>query len=742
MTPLFSPSGLARASARRPKTVLAIWFIVLLLAGISTPALKHGLTAEVKLLNAPESQRANDLLAAKMGGSHPATETIIVQSSGATVDDPAFRAVVERISGSLRAMPSIVRSVTDYYATNAPAMVSEDRRATVIAVNLAGNLDDAVKHAPDLQKAVAKAAGDAPFTVSMVGDGSINHEINAIAQHDLEKGEGIGLPIALVILVLVFGALVAAGLPMLLAVVGVFTAIGVTAFVSRFFELSFIVTNFITLIGLAVGIDYALFVIERYREERRRGLEQHDAIAAAGRTASRAVIFSGMTVVLALLGLFIVPINIFRSLSFGAVVVVIAAVAANLTLVPALLGLLGDRIDWPFRRDRRTASAARTGDQSTAGFWARTSRVVMGHPAIAVAASVALLLAAALPYRDLQRGLEGVSSLPAGSQARAGYERLASEFPVGLIAPVKIVIDGPASDPGVKSGVASLTAELGHDGAFGPATVATDNAGDLTLVTVPLTVSPDGPAATAAITRLRERLAPSAFSGVRADVLVTGETAYNVDDFATVDAYTPWVFAFVLGLSFLLLLIAFRSIVVPLKAIVMNLLSVGAAYGLLVLVFQKGYGDSWFGFEKTPGIESWLPLFLFAILFGLSMDYHVFLLSRIREHYDRTRNNRESVAVGLQATGKIITSAALIMVAVFSGFATGRLSQLQQAGFGLAVAILLDATLVRAILVPAAMALLGDRNWYLPSWLGWLPNVHVEGPAAEAPTAPEATAAD
>ncbi|MBN8957896.1 MAG: 50S ribosomal protein L25/general stress protein Ctc [Rhizobiales bacterium] len=249
---------------------------------------------------------------------------------------------------------------------------------------------------------------------------------------------------------------------------------------------------------------------------------------------------------------------------------------------------------------------------------------------------------------------------------------------------------------------------------------------DLTLVTVPLTVSPDGPAATAAITRLRERLAPSAFSGVRADVLVTGETAYNVDDFATVDAYTPWVFAFVLGLSFLLLLIAFRSIVVPLKAIVMNLLSVGAAYGLLVLVFQKGYGDSWFGFEKTPGIESWLPLFLFAILFGLSMDYHVFLLSRIREHYDRTRNNRESVAVGLQATGKIITSAALIMVAVFSGFATGRLSQLQQAGFGLAVAILLDATLVRAILVPAAMALLGDRNWYLPAWLRWLPDLRLD----------------
>jgi len=307
---------------------------------------------------------------------------------------------------------------------------------------------------------------------------------------------------------------------------------------------------------------------------------------------------------------------------------------------------------------------------------------------------------------------------------------LSRDFPAGRLQPVEVVVDG-AKTADVQGGIDRLVAALGQDPVFGPAEPTQWNAaGDLALARIPLTIDGSSPAALAAVADLRDELIPAAFAGVPAEVLVTGGPAFNADFEAVVSTYTPIVFAFVLGLSFLLLMVAFRSIVVPLKAIVMNLLSVGATYGLLVLVFQKGYLHGFFGFQQTPTIEGWVPIFLFCVLFGLSMDYHVFLISRIREHYDATHDNRESVAVGLQATARIITGAALIMVAVFAGFASGQLVMFQQMGFGLAVAVLIDATIVRSILVPASMALLGDRNWYLPAWLRWLPDLRIEGAPA------------
>ncbi|MGH9174383.1 MAG: MMPL family transporter, partial [Vicinamibacterales bacterium] len=313
-------------------------------------------------------------------------------------------------------------------------------------------------------------------------------------------------------------------------------------------------------------------------------------------------------------------------------------------------------------------------------------------------------------------------------------------FYVGMIAPVEVVVDGPSSDVDVEAGIDELVTQIeGHE-QFGPATVETNEAGDLTLVSAPLVSDTNSEASYAAVNWLRETVVPATFNGAGAEVYVTGETALNEDFNTMLDDYMPIVFVFVLGLSFILLMLAFRSIVVPISAIIMNLLSVGAAYGLLVLMFQKGYGD-FLGFQRTPTIEAWVPIFLFCILFGLSMDYHVFLLSRIREHFDSSHNNRESVAVGLQSTGKIITGAALIMVAVFAGFASGSLVMMQQVGFGLAVAVFLDATIVRSVLVPASMALLGNLNWYLPRWLHWLPDLRVEGAASHVQPAPAPVAA-
>jgi putative drug exporter of the RND superfamily len=361
----------------------------------------------------------------------------------------------------------------------------------------------------------------------------------------------------------------------------------------------------------------------------------------------------------------------------------------------------------------------------------------MSRPVISVVLAAGLLVMAAIPYIDLERGQAGVESLPQ-SDLRTGYELLIRDFPAGRLAPVEVVISASRTDA-VDGGIQRLVDGLKQDPAFGAAEpVQWNAAGDLALLRIPLTADASSLQSMDAVASLRDHLIPVAFADVSSEVLVTGAPAANADFEAVVRDYTPIVFAFVLGLSFLLLMVAFRSLVVPLKAIIMNLLSVGAAYGLMVLVFQKGYLHTFFGFEKTPTIENWIPTFLFCVLFGLSMDYHVFLLSRIKEHYDQSHDNRESVAVGLQSTAKIITGAALIMVAVFAGFASGQLVMFQQVGFGLAVAVILDATIVRSILVPASMTLLGDRNWYLPHWLGWLPDLRVEGAPAVVPVVPAA----
>ena len=761
MTSLLSTGGLARASARRPWIVIGAWVLTLVLSGLAAAFLLGGaLTSEITFTNTPDSVRGFDLLDERMvvtdpttgqvtTNAQPASETIIVRSETTTVDDPIFQDRVQGTTDAIRAVPGIARaqSFLDAGGPGAPAaagLISADRHATLIPVTFAGVLEDAAdRFQPYVDSLEAQRVDD--FQVLTVGDLSIDDQFNTVAEEDLQTAEVFGLPIALLILVVVFGALVAAGIPVALALISIAIAVGLTALVGQVIELSFFVVNMITMIGLAVGIDYTLFIVERYREERRRGVAKHQAIETAGATASKAVLFSGITVVLALTGMLLIPTTIFFSLGMGAILAVVVAVLATLTLIPAMLSLLGDKIDWPRHRryDASTAAAQANADHETyhRGFWGRTTRVVMERPAMFAAVAVVLLAALSLPYFGLERGQAGIATFP-DSDVKTAFAILNRDFAAGRLAPVEVVVDGPRSNAAVTGAVQNLTAALEQNPNIGAGAVQTtwNDAGDLALIKATLKMDGNAPEAFSMIDQLRTDIVPETFSGVPARAFVTGETAFNADFFQVVDDWTPIVFAFVLGLSFLLLLLVFRSIVIPIKAIILNLLSVGAAYGLMVLVFQDGVGADLLGFQQTPTIEAWVPIFLFCVLFGLSMDYHVFLLSRIKEHYDQTKRNAESVAVGLQATARIITGAALIMVVVFSGFAMGKLVMFQQMGFGLAVAVLLDATVVRSVLVPAGMALLGDWNWYLPSWLKWLPNLNIEGsrpPALVPPVLPE-----
>ena len=733
-----STRSLARASAQHPWRTVGIWIgIIAAAVGLNGAFLEDALTTELTFTNDPESARGERLLEERLRGPRPISEIILVRSDELTVDDEAFEATVTALFDDVIALGSeVVEGGTNYYQFRQPNFVSNDRRTMIIPFVMAGTLDEADKNIEELFALVKEANRQDAFDVYLVGVASVAFETNELSFKDIKQGERVGVPMALLILLVLFGTVLAAFVPLVLAALAIVTALGATAFIGLFVELSFFVTLMITMIGLAVGIDYSLIVVSRFREEMRGGRAKMEAIERAGATANRTVFFSGLTVVFALAGLLIHPASVFQSLAIGAILVVVAAVALTTTLLPAALSLLGERINalrLPFIGQRIGATAADGG-----GFWTAVVRVVMRYPILSFLAAGGVMVAAALPALDINTGFNGVNSLPDGVQSKDAFFILEDNFSFGVVSPMEIVIDGDADSEVIKAGIESLRALLATDADFaGEATVRVNDERDLTLVSVPVAGEPASDVAIAALRRLRQDYLPAAFATVDAEILVTGETSFNVDFFEMTDRYTPIIFGFVLSLSFLLLTVAFRSIVIPLKSIILNLLSVGAAYGLLVLVFQKGYGADVLGFQTSEMIDAWIPLFLFAILFGLSMDYHVFLLSRIRERYDQTQDNAESVAYGLRSTAGLITGAALIMVAVFGGFASGDLVSNQQIGFGLAVAVFLDATIVRTILVPATMRLLGRANWYYPRFLEWVPRIGIEGEMETAPsTAP------
>ena len=643
------------------------------------------------------------------------------------MDDPAFRQKVETVFGDIFALGSdTVAAGRNYYQENDESLVSEDRKATIMPLVLTGRLKDAEQNVGHILDLVQEADALDDFRVLMGGTASISFESNELALHDLEQGERIGVPVALLILAALFGTVVAALAPIGLAIVSIIVALGLVALIGQAFELVFFVTLMVTMIGLAVGIDYSLLIVSRFREEMGGGFSKSAAAERAGNTAGRTVLFSGVTVIIALCGMLIVPFLFFQSLAIGAILVVAVALAATLTLLPAVLALLGPKVNMlpiPFSGRFRIKPP----DASKDGFWEFITQKVTKYPVISIVAIAVPMVVLTIFYFDIKTGINGVDAYPEGAQTREAFFVLEENFSFGLVNPVEIVIDGDVNSPDVQGAIQRLQETLSNDPRFPLPPIPTVNpSGDLGLLTLITHGEPSSQATVDAVTVLRDEYIPAAFDGVAAEVLVGGLSAASADVFEIVETYTPIVFVFVLGFSFVILMLVFRSIVIPIKAVIMNLLSVGATYGLLVLVFQKGVATDLLGFRHAEVVDVWIPLFLFSILFGLSMDYHVFLLSRIRERYDQTGNNAEAVAYGLRSTATIITGAVLIMVAVFGGFASGDTIINQQVGFGLAVAVLLDATLIRTVLVPASMEVLGKRNWYLPSFLNWLSDLRIE----------------
>jgi RND superfamily putative drug exporter len=570
-------------------------------------------------------------------------------------------------------------------------------------------------------------------TIAQFGDASAGKALSEAFEEDFQRAEFLSLPITLVILVVAFGALVAAGLPLLLGLTAVAATIGLLGPLSQLVAVDEAVASVVLLIGLAVGVDYSMFYLRRYLEERDAGRENDAALNAAAATSGRAVLVSGMTVMIAMAGMFLAGSPVFVSFAVGTILVVAVAMIGSVSVLPALISKLGEK-GWlekgrvPYVAKRRHAT------HGESRVWGAILDRVLRRPVLSVVLSGGLLLALALPALGITTINTGIQGLPRDLPVMQTYDRIQAAFPGGPQPAVVVVQADDVTAPAVERGIADLRREALATGQLSePISVTVNPDRTLAVVDIPMQGTGTDDASNTALATLRERVIPQTIAEVPGtQVHVGGLTAGSKDFNDTMTSHLPLVFGFVLGLAFLLLLVTFRSIVVPIKAILLNLLSVGAAYGVLKLVFQDGLGEDVLGFTSLGGITSWLPLFLFVILFGLSMDYHVFIISRIREAVDRGMRTEDAVAHGVKSTAGVVTSAAVVMVAVFSIFATLSSLDFKQMGVGLAVAVLIDATIVRAVLLPATMKLLGERNWYLPRGLHWLPRLEHEGAAQPA----------
>jgi uncharacterized membrane protein YdfJ with MMPL/SSD domain len=526
--------------------------------------------------------------------------------------------------------------------------------------------------------------------------------------------------------VLAFGALVAAGIPLLLGLTAVAAALGLTALLSHLLHVDESINSVILLIGLAVGVDYSLFYIRRERDERRAGRGESAALEAAAATSGRAVLTAGITVMIAMAGMFFSGDKTFMSFAIGTMMVVAVAMIGSLTVLPAMLSWLGDRVDkarvplvWRLKRA-----------DGESRLWTAILDRVLRRPLVSAVGAAAALVVLALPALQLHTAISGLDALPKSLDAMQSFNRVNDAFPGGAT-PAVVAIAGDASNPELRAAVGELrTRALASGKALEPITVEAAPSGQAIRVLVPLVGKGTDSTSNEALATLRDRILPATVGQVAGvEYAVTGDTAASKDWNDAMRSAVPKVFGFVLAFAFLLLLVTFRSIVIPLKAILMNLLSVAAAYGVVVAVFQWGLGESLLDFDSNGGVAAWLPMFLFVILFGLSMDYHVFILSRVREYYDRGLSTEEAVSRGIRSTAGVVTSAAVVMVLVFGVFALMPILDMKEMGIGLAAAILIDATIVRAVLLPATMKLLGRWNWYLPAWLDWLPRLeHERGP--------------
>jgi RND superfamily putative drug exporter len=675
-----------------------------------------------------ESGRMQKILDA--GLDRPAGESILIESRSARVGDPAFAAAVSDVIARV----SKVGAVQGVHR----GAVARGGHAMLVDFQVRGDKKNAADRVQPALDAVAAAQLAHPgFSIGEFGDASAEKGVQDAYGKDLGKAGMLSLPVTLVILLLTFGALVAAGIPLLLALTAVFATFGLIAIPSHLVPVAMEAQAMVLLIGLAVGVDYAMFYVKRERQERAAGRSPDAALEIAAATSGRSVLVSGLTVITAMAGMFLTGNDTFTSLALATIVVVAVAVLGSLTVLPALLSRLGDKVD-----RLRLPLAGRTRRHGREGrVWGAIVDRVLRRPALSAAVAGGLLLALAAPASQLHLAATGAESFPRSLEVIKTYERMQQAFP-GSALPAEVVVEAPSvRTPAMRTAISQLKQRaLASGRAFEPIVVETNKEGTVADITVPIAGNGTNAASNAAFHLLRDTLVPETVGSVpEAEAGVTGLTAAWKDQAAALKSNLPPVVAFVLVLAFALMLIAFRSVVVAAKAILLNLLSVAAAYGVLVLVFQHGIGSGLLGVQSANGIEAVVPLLLFVILFGLSMDYHVFIISRIRETFDRGASMDEAVRHGIRSTAGVVTSAAIVMVCVFAVFGTLSVPFFQQFGVGLAAAVLIDATIVRAVLLPATMKLLGDWNWYLPRWLQWLPHLEPaqqpQAPAAAIPTA-------
>jgi len=708
-------------SAHHRKAAVLVWF------GFVIGAVAIGIRVGTRDLTMTDSLAGDSATAQRIldraGLGNTSSERVLIEAKAHTVSDAAFRSAINATVAAVSAEPYVshVRS-----PRNDAALVSHDRHAALVTFDIRGQMmDRAMRIVPVLHAVARTDRAHTGFGIEEFGSASFGSVTMESANSDLHRAELFSIPVTVLILFLAFGAFVAALLPVLLSLTAIVGAVGLVFVTSHLFPVDGSVYSVMLLIGLAVGVDYSLFYIRREREERAAGRSADAALSAAAATSGHSVLISGATVIAAVGGMFFAGTGGFRGIAMGTILVVATSVAGSLTVLPALLSKLGDRIEsgrLPLGRGH-----AALGDR----FWAVALGAVLRKPFVSAVAATGVLVALAVPALWMHTVQPTLTDYPSTLPIHKTYDRLNAAFPDGPL-PAQIVVKADdARSPSLTRAVRRFEHAVIATGEFKGA--VSDRVIDTHVVAISVPLAPPDQDAVwkHQISTLRSQLIPWTLAnapGVETAV-VGGDSAGTLDYTDALRSHAPIVFAFVLTLAFLLLLLTFRSIVIPLKAIVLNLLSVGAAYGLLVAIFQWGWGESILGFESTGGVTSWVPPFLFVVLFGLSMDYHVFILSRVREAVDGGMETKAAVASGIHNTAGVVSSAALVMVAVFSIFGTLTQVSMKQLGVGLAFAVLLDATVVRAVLLPTTMTLLGERNWWLPSWLEWLPSRSAGTPA-------------
>jgi putative drug exporter of the RND superfamily len=751
-----------RWSVEHWKSATVFWIVLVVVAvAAGRVAGTHKLTDSEQATG--ETARAEQILAGA-GFATPANEAVLVRSSTLTAADPAFRASVRAVLVRLRSMPQVTN-----LRTGAAGEISRDRHAQLIEFDMEGKAATAYKRVGPLLDAVAGLGRSHPaFTVAEFGLASSTKELNDTIGRDFASAERLSLPVTFLILLIAFGSFVAAGVPVLLAFSAVLGSIGLSELVSHLAHASDATASIILLMGMAVGVDYSLFYLKRAREERARGHEGHAGVFRASATSGQAVLISGCTVLIAMAGMLFAGSKIFTSIGIGTMLVVATALVGSLTVLPALLGRFGDSVEYGVRqllaaamlrllrrfelrprwlvwlRETPTLLRRLKGGRQESRFWALVLRASMRRPTLAVALAAGLLVVFALPVFSLHTKLPSFTDLPKNLAIVKTYDTIQKSFP-GSEDPAHVVVKGKnVTTPRFKAVYAAAKKRALATGVIHePIRLVVNPSHTVARIDFPLAGKGQDARAVRALETLRTQVIPPALAALPpgTEAAVGGSAAWTHDFNQTMKQRAVYVFAFVLGLAFLLLLLTFRSIVIPLKAIVLNLLSVGAAYGILVWIFQDGHLQGLLNFRSNGAVTSWLPLFLFTVLFGLSMDYHVFILSRVKELVNGGVPTEEAVSRGIRTTASTVTAAAAVMVGVFAIFASLQAIYIKQMGVGLAVAVLLDATIVRGVLLPAAMKLLGDWNWYLPRWLEWLPTLRFEGEAAqESPQHEEAPA--